>query len=91
MGLAERLSCGPHQEAVLVAIFANGAHVASMAKPAGEITLSPQPVKFGAQWHVVGTYPGGQQEHITGFKTQADALDWIATESANWLKNRRIR
>jgi hypothetical protein len=40
---------------------------------------------------VVGTYPGGQQEHITGFKTEADALDWIATESTNWLKNRRVR
>ena len=62
-----------------------------MAKPTGEITLAAQPVKVGAQWHVVGTYPGGQQEHITGFKTEADALDWIATESANWLKNRRVR
>jgi hypothetical protein len=50
-----------------------------MAKPAG-IMLAPQPVKFGAQWHVVGTYPGGQEEHITGFKSEADALDWIANE-----------
>jgi hypothetical protein len=51
-----------------------------MAKPAG-IMLAPQPVKFGAQWHVVGTYPGGQEEHITGFKSEADALDWIATSA----------
>jgi hypothetical protein len=49
-----------------------------MAKPTGKITLAPQPIKFGPQWHVVGTYPDGQQEHITGFKTEADALDWIA-------------
>ena len=62
-----------------------------MAKPAGKITLAPQPVKFGAQWHVVGTYPGGQQEHITGFKTEADALDWIANDSADWLEKRRSR
>src|SRR6266851_9874955 len=47
-----------------------------MAKPTGEITLAAQPVKVGAQWHVVGTYPGGQQEHITGFETEAAALDW---------------
>ncbi len=40
-----------------------------MAKPTGEITLAAQPVKVGTQWHVVGTYSGGQQEHITGFKT----------------------
>lgn len=53
-----------------------------MAKPTGEITLAAQPVKVGAQWHVVGTYPSGQQERITGFKTEADALDWIANDSA---------
>jgi hypothetical protein len=29
--------------------------------------------------NVVGTYPGRQQEHITGFKTEADGLDWILT------------
>ena len=54
-----------------------------MAKPTGEITLAAQPVKVGAQWHVVGTYPSGQQERITGFKTEADALDWIANDSAD--------
>jgi hypothetical protein len=46
-----------------------------MAKPTGKITFAPQPIKFGPQWHVVG----GQQEHITGFKTEADALDWLRT------------
>ena|SRR5262249_2083577 len=60
-----------------------------MAKPTGEIARAAQPVKVGAQWHVVGTYPRGQQEHITGFKTEADALDWIATDSADWLEKRR--
>ncbi len=60
-----------------------------MAKPTGEITLAAQPVKVGAQWHVVGTYPSGQQERITGFKTEADALDWIANDSAAWLEKRR--
>jgi hypothetical protein len=62
-----------------------------MAKPIGEITLAAQPVKVGIQWHVVGTYSGGQQEHITGFKTKADALDWIANDSADWLEKRRVR
>ena len=62
-----------------------------MAKPTAEITLAAQPVKVGAQWHVVGTYPSGQQEHITGFKTEADALDWIANDSAAWLEKRRSR
>jgi hypothetical protein len=62
-----------------------------MARPKGEITLAAQPVKFGAQWHVVGTYPGGQSEHITGFKTETDALDWIVNDSAAWLQKRSSR
>ena len=62
-----------------------------MAKPTGEITLAPQPIKVGTQWHVVGTYSGGQQEHVTGFKTEADALDWIADDSADWLEKRSGR
>jgi hypothetical protein len=44
-----------------------------------------------AQWHVVGTYPSGQQERITGFKTEADALDWLANDSAAWLEKQRSR
>jgi hypothetical protein len=51
-----------------------------MAKPIGELTFAPLPRKFGVQWHVIGTYPNGQEEHITGFKTEASALDWIANE-----------
>ena len=27
----------------------------------------------------IGHVVGGQQEHITGFKTEADALDWLRT------------
>jgi hypothetical protein len=64
-----------------------------MPKPTGEITLAAQPVKVGTnnKWRVAGTYPGGQQEHITGFKTEADALDWIANDSTDWLEKRRSR
>jgi hypothetical protein len=58
---------------------------------AGSCCVAAQPVKVGAQQHVVGTYPGGQQEHITGFKTEADALDWIANDSTAWLEKRSSR
>jgi hypothetical protein len=75
----------------VVAIHWNRAHIDRVAKPKGEITLAAEPVKVGTQWHVVGTYPGGQQEHITGFKTEADALDWIANGSAAWLEKRSSR
>jgi hypothetical protein len=62
-----------------------------MPRPAGEITLDLRPLKYGQQWHVVGTYPSGQQEHITGFKTEASALDWIANDSSAWLEQQRVR
>jgi hypothetical protein len=52
---------------------------------------APRSVKFGPQWHVVGTHPSGQQEHITGFKTEADALDWIANDSVAWLEKQSVR
>jgi hypothetical protein len=91
-------SSTPHNDASLkfadcdiFAVFGSSAHGGWMAKPAGKITLAPQPVKFGSQWHVVGTYPGGQEEHITGFKTEASALDWIANDSAAWLEKRTVR
>ena len=75
----------------IFAIVGNGAHINQMAKPQGAITLDLRPVKFGSQWHVVGTYPSGQQEHITGFKTEASALDWIANDSVAWLERQRVR
>jgi hypothetical protein len=59
-----------------------------MAKPIGELTFAPQLRQFGRQWHVIGTYPNGQEEHVTGFRTEAGALNWIANESRDWLKKR---
>jgi hypothetical protein len=44
----------------------------------------PSPSRSGLSG-VVGTYPSGQQEHITGFKTEADALYWLANDSPAWL------
>jgi hypothetical protein len=43
--------------------------------------VKPAPIKLD-----LGA-PSGQQEHITGFKTEADALDWIANDSAAWLES----
>jgi hypothetical protein len=31
------------------------------------------------------TMPHGKIEHIVGFKTEAEAKEWIATKSAGWL------
>jgi hypothetical protein len=59
-----------------------------MAKSVRTITFDPRPLKVGHDWHVVATHPGGEGEHITRFKTEDDAKDWIANESEAWLKKR---
>src|SRR5438034_4823913 len=40
----------------------------SMAEPHQRITINPQPVREGDEWHVVATWPSGHPEHIKGFK-----------------------
>ena len=59
-----------------------------MVKSTRGITFDPRPLKIGHEWHVVVTYPSGQQEQITGFKTEADAQNWITNDSQAWLKKR---
>lgn len=57
--------------------------------PADKITFEPRPLKVGPEWHVVATYPMGGQEHITGFKSEAEALDWLKSgRSAAWVRAR---
>jgi hypothetical protein len=60
-----------------------------MAKDVPKVTFDPKPLKSGSGYYVVAAYPGGQQEHITGFKIEADAIEWLASSrSQAWLKAR---
>jgi len=60
-----------------------------MAKDVSKVTFNPKPLKSGTGWYVVATYPGGQQEHIPGFKTEAEAVEWLASSRClAWLKAR---
>jgi hypothetical protein len=40
----------------------------------------------GAEWYIVANYPSGQQEHITGFRSEADAKHWITNGAKAWLE-----
>jgi hypothetical protein len=62
-----------------------------MAKAADKITFDPRPFKVGAEWRVVATYPGERQEHLTGFRSEADAKHWITNGSKAWLKKTALR
>jgi hypothetical protein len=60
-----------------------------MAEPRLRITIEPQPVKVGNEWHVRAIWPSGHPEEITGFKTEDEARAWIAGDGAKtWLLSR---
>jgi hypothetical protein len=45
-------------------------------------------LKSGWGWFVYVTLPDGSEEHIVGFRTEADANEWIAAKSSAWLADR---
>ncbi len=58
-----------------------------MAKNRPKITFVTQPLKVGPEWHVIATNPSGQKEHITGFKSEAEAKEWLASDRCkSWLR-----
>jgi hypothetical protein len=60
-----------------------------MVEDVPKVTFDSEPLKRGPEWYLVATYPSGQQEHITGFKTEADAIEWVASSRCQaWLKAR---
>src|SRR5271165_727982 len=45
----------------------------------------PIQLKDGSAWYVLYTPDKGPTEHIEGFYTEEDALEWIKFESTSWL------
>jgi hypothetical protein len=46
-------------------------------------------LKAGSGWHIRATLPHGELVQVNYFKTEIEAIDWIAGESAPWLKKYR--
>jgi hypothetical protein len=58
--------------------------------PATTIKFEPLPVKIGAEWQVVVTYPTGETEHVGGFGSETEALDWIGSAACfEWVRAQR--
>jgi NAD(P)H-flavin reductase len=57
-----------------------------MGKSALKVKFDPTPFRIGPGWFVRVRLPNGDQTQISGFFNEAEARDWIATESAAWLK-----
>ena len=59
-------------------------------------TLSPkvdfQPIemKVGSGWFVRVTLPRGEPPRLGGFKTEAEATEWIKRKSAVWVLSRSV-
>ena len=61
----------------------------SMAISADNVVFDREPLKVDRLWAVVATHPSGQQEHIVGFHTEAEAREWRASHSCEaWLRTR---
>ena len=77
---------------LLVVVCQPGARAHTVAlwpRMSRRVTFDPKPLKSGTGWYVVATYPGSQQEHIPGFKTEAEAVEWLASSRCQaWLKAR---
>ena len=60
-------------------------------KPKPEIKFKPVEWKILPEWYVLVTLPDGKELRIGGFKTEANARDWIAKSSAAWIKEHNER
>jgi hypothetical protein len=57
--------------------------------PATTIKFEPLPVKSEAEWQVVLTYPSGKEEHVIGFKSETEAVNWIGSSGCiEWVRAR---
>lgn len=66
-------------------------HIGEMRDSGTKVTFDPQPLRAGhGEWHIVATYhPRGQQEHISGFRDEADAKEWLTGKGCQaWPKAR---
>ena len=60
-----------------------------MPKSADQITSDLKPLKGGESWYIIVTYPGRMQEHIPGFRSDAEAEQWLSDKGRQtWLRAR---
>jgi hypothetical protein len=68
-----------------------GARVSSIAimTNSDSVIFERKAVKIDRVWSVIATHPSGQQEHIVGFHTEAEAMEWRVSQGCRaWLTTR---
>jgi len=51
----------------------------------------PIQLKDGSAWYVLYSPDKGPTEHLEGFYTEEDALEWVEHESASWPAKKKRR
>jgi hypothetical protein len=49
--------------------------------------FEPVEMNIGKGWYVLATLPRGTPIQLGGFRTEAEALEWIARKASAWLKD----
>lgn len=49
--------------------------------------FEPYEMKISKGWCVLATLPQGTPIQLGGFRTEAEALEWIALSAADWLED----
>jgi hypothetical protein len=49
-------------------------------------TFEPVELKAKPSWYVRVAFPSGEQTYVGGFITEAEAREWIAIKSVEWLR-----
>ena len=53
------------------------------------VIFDREPIQVDRVWNIVATHPSGQQEHIVGFHTEAEAMEWRVSQGCRaWLTTR---
>jgi hypothetical protein len=50
----------------------------------GMVQLKPE-----SGWHIRAILPHGERVQVNYFKTESEAIEWIADEAMSWLKKYR--
>ena len=48
--------------------------------------FTPREEKIGSDWYVLVTWSDGYEQQVPGFKSEAEADQWIKLDSFEWLQ-----
>jgi hypothetical protein len=55
-----------------------------------KVDFQPVEMRVGSGWFVRVTLPRGEPPRLGGFKTEAEATEWIKRKSAVWVLSRSV-